>query len=135
MRKFILSAVGLALAASVSAHAERIILDLKDYDTDLMKDLERTIKYFEPDIAGQNNDGVADDAKILAEGFRYTEQYFAKKGSYPNAVQWSLEGQVRIAAVLKAVAAGDYDAAVVEARVAVQQCKNCHDVYKPVTAR
>jgi hypothetical protein len=135
MQRLLIGLGMIALMASVSAYADKIVLDLKDYDDDLMKDIDRTIKYFEPDIAGQNADGIADDAKVLAEGFAYTEQYFKKKGNYPDAVKWSQEGKDRIAAVLKYVAANNYDAAVLEARGAVQQCKNCHEVYKPVTAR
>ena len=135
MRLFLIGLGMAALLASVPAYADRVILDLKDYDDDLMKDLDRTIKYFEPDIAGQNNDNVADDAKVLAEGFSYTEKYFKNKGDYPDAVKWSQEGSAHIAAALKYVADNNYDAAVLEARGAVQQCKNCHEVYKPVTAR
>lgn len=135
MRLLLAGLSALILTVSASAYAEKVILDLKDYDDDLMKDLERTVKYFEPDITGQNSDGIADDAKVLTEGFVYTEQYFKKKGNYPDAVKWAQDGQAHIAAALKQVTANNYDAAAVEARAAVQQCKNCHEVYKPVTAR
>jgi hypothetical protein len=135
MRLILATLSAVILTVNVSAFAGKVILDLKDYDDDLMKDLERTVKYFEPDIAGQNGDSIADDAKVLTEGFVYTEQYFKKKGNYPDAVEWAQEGQNHIAAALKYVAARDYDAAALEARGAVQQCKNCHEVYKPVTAR
>lgn len=135
MRLLLAGLSALIVTVSASAYAEKVILDLKDYDDDLMKDLERTVKYFEPDITGQNSDGIADDAKVLTEGFVYTEQYFKKKGNYPDAVKWAQDGQAHIAAALKQVTANNYDAAAVEARAAVQQCKNCHEVYKPVTAR
>ena len=135
MRKFLIGLGAAGFLACATAYADKIVLDLKDYDDDLMKDLDRTVKYFEPDIMGQNKDGVTEDAKILIEGFRYTEDYFTKKGSYPDAVKWSRAGQAHIEAALKKAANGEADAAAEEAREAVRQCKNCHDVYKPEKAR
>ena len=135
MRKWMMAIAGVGLGIGAAQAAERVSLDYKDYDTELMKTLEQTIKYFEPDVSGENLAGIAEDASILNDGFKYTEQYFTKKGSYPDAVKWSQDGQTYIAAVLKNVQAKDFEAAAVAARGATQSCKSCHDVYKPVQAR
>ena len=135
MRKWILAIGALAVASGAAYAADRVTLDYKDYDSELMKTLEQTIKYFEPDVGGENLTGIAEDAGILNDGFKYTEQYFTKKGNYPDAVKWSQEGQAYIAAVLKAVGEKNFEAAAVAARGATQSCKNCHEVYKPVQAR
>lgn len=123
------------LALAGVAHAGKVSLDLKDYDTDLMKDLDMTNKYFEPDIGGQNLDNIHDDAKVLLNGFQYTEQYFSKKGNYPDAVKWSKDGEADIQKAIQLSEAKDFDNAAAAARDATQNCKNCHDVYKPEQAR
>jgi hypothetical protein len=109
-------------------------LDLHDYDDDLMRDLDRTIKFFEPDINAQNASAAKEDAAILLEGFRYTEDYFGKKG-VEDAVAISRDGSKLIEAVLQSVEKGDFDAAAIAARDAPQLCKSCHDLYKPRLAR
>lgn len=109
-------------------------LDLHDYDDDLMRDLDRTIKVFEPDITAQNAPAAKEDAAILLEGFRYTEDYFGKKG-VADAVAISRDGSKLVDAVLRNVEKGDFDAAAVVARGATEVCKSCHDLYKPRLAR
>ena len=71
--------------------------DYRDYDDDLMRDLERTVKYFEPDITAQNADAALEDAEMLAGGFRYTEDYFRKKPGAEDAVEISRKGGKLIA--------------------------------------
>jgi len=59
-------------ALAGSAYAQHRDLDLHDYDDDLMRDLDKTIKYFEPDITpecARRRGG----REILQDGFRYTE--------------------------------------------------------------
>ncbi|OBS52239.1 hypothetical protein A8B73_11595 [Methylosinus sp. 3S-1] len=109
-------------------------LDLHDYDDDLMRDLDRTIKVFEPDITAQNAAAAKEDAAILLEGFRYTEDYFGKKG-VADAVAISRDGSRLVDAVLRNVDKGDFDAAATAARDAPQLCKSCHDLYKPRLGR
>lgn len=109
-------------------------LDLRDYDDDLMRDLEKTIKYFEPDITAQNAQAAKEDAEILLDGFRYTEDYFAKKGK-DDAVAISRDGLRLVADVVQKVEKGDFDGAAASAREATQVCKSCHEIYKPRLAR
>jgi hypothetical protein len=130
-RKMLLRVGSCVLALVTPAFAE---LDLKDYDDDLMRDLDRTIKFFEPDITAQNASAAQEDAAILLEGFRYTEDYFGKKG-VADAVEISRDGSKLVDAVLRNVEKGDFDAAAAAARGATQVCKSCHDLYKPRLAR
>jgi hypothetical protein len=109
-------------------------LDFHDYDDDLMRDLDRTIKFFEPDITARNAQAAKEDAAILLDGFHYTEDYFGKKG-VDDAVKISRDGSKLIEAVLQSVDKGDFDAAAAAARDAPQLCKSCHDLYKPRLAR
>jgi hypothetical protein len=124
----------LALCAVVIATPALAALDLRDYDDDLMRDLEKTIKYFEPDITAQNSQAAKEDADILLDGFRYTEDYFAKRGK-DDAVAISRDGSRLVADVVAKVEKGEFDAAAASAREATQVCKTCHEIYKPRLAR
>ena len=109
-------------------------IDFRGYDDDLMRDLDKTIKYFEPDITAKNADAARDDAAVLQEGFKYTETFFAKNGA-EDAVKISREGTQRIADALKFVEQNDFESAAAEAREATRLCKSCHDHYKKTIAR
>ena len=122
--------LGLTVGAAMAAPA----LDFKDYDNDLMRDLDKTIKYFEPDIAGKNAEGAREDLDLLADGFRYTEDYFSKKGK-DDAVEISRKGAKIIADVRDLLEKSDFDAAAAAARGTPEVCKSCHEIYKPRLAR
>jgi hypothetical protein len=123
-----------ALVALASSAPVLAAIDLRDYDNDLMRDLDKTIKYFEPDITAKNADAAKEDAQILLDGFKYTENYFAKKNA-EDAVEISRKGVKVISDVIARVDGGDFDAAAAAAREAPQLCKSCHDLYKPRLAR
>jgi hypothetical protein len=125
--------MGLSLLVSSAGAAPS--LDFRDYDNDLMRDLDKTIKYFEPDITAKNADAVKEDADLLADGFRYTEDYFAKKGQADDAVEISRKGTKLIADVRSFVEKADFEAAAAAAREAPGVCKSCHEIYKPRLAR
>ena len=129
-----LALMGAAIGMGV-ALAEPQKSEYPDYDDELMKDLERTIKYFEPDVTGGNDAGIADDIALLTQGFQYTEKYFAKRGKAPDAVKISQDGLRALGAVQKFLADKNTDAAAASARDATDACKACHDVYKPKQAR
>jgi len=134
-RRHITLAVFALLAGFSAALAEPMKSEYPDYDDDLMKDLERTIKYFEPDVTGGNDTGIADDIAVLTQGFQYTEKYFAKRGKAPDAVKISQDGLKALGAVQKFLADKNTDAAAASAREVTDACKSCHDVYKPKQAR
>jgi hypothetical protein len=132
--KIMLAAFAL-LAGFSTALAETSKSEYADYDDDLMKDLDRTIKFFEPDINGENEAGVTDDLAVLRQGFQYTEKYFTKRGNCPDAVKISQDGLKALDAVQQALAAKAVDDAAAKAREAADACRACHDVYKPKQAR
>ncbi|QGM44398.1 hypothetical protein [Methylocystis heyeri] len=125
--------IGFSLLASVASAAPGF--DYKDYDDELMRDLEKTIKYFEPDITAQNADAAREDAAVLADGFRYTEDYFNKKGGAQDAVEISRKGSKLISQINDYIGKSDFDQAAAAARDATAVCKSCHDIYKPRLAR
>lgn len=122
------------LLALLSSAPVLAAIDLRDYDDDLMRDLDKTIKYFEPDLTARNADAAKEDAQILLDGFTYTESYFAKKGA-GDAVEISRKGVKVIKDVIAQLDGGDFDAAATAAREAPELCKSCHDLYKPRLAR
>jgi len=117
---------------AIPSHAERKDIDLRDYDDELMRDLERTIKFFEPDITARNRQGAIEDATILQDGFKYTEDYFARKGNAEDAVEISRQGLQLIESAVKALEASDFDGASASARETARTCRSCHDIYKPL---
>ncbi len=126
-------AFGVTLFAGAAAATP--LPDYRDYDDDLMRDLERTVKYFEPDITAQNADAALEDAEMLAGGFRYTEDYFRKKPGAEDAVEISRKGGKLVAEARALIGKADFEAAAAAAREATTVCKSCHDAYKPRLAR
>ncbi len=120
---------------SGAAYAERRDIDLKDYDDDLMHDVDRAIKFFEPDITAGNADGALDDAGVIQDGFKYSAGYFAKKGNAEDAVKIAQDGLVLMASAIKSIEAKDFGAAAATARQIPNTCKACHDIYKPIKSR
>ncbi len=131
-RRLIILAAACAAIVSASAYAAHRDIDLKDYDDDLMRDLDKTIKYFEPDITAGNAEGALEDAGILQDGFKYTEKYFSKKADADDAVKISRDGLAYIEAAVKALQANDFSAAAEAARGAAATCRACHEIYKPL---
>lgn len=124
----------LALAAVLASAPVIAAIDLRDYDNDLMRDLDKIVKYFEPDITAQNAEAAKEDAQVLLDGFRYAESYFAKKGA-DDAVEISRKGVKVINDVLANVDNNNFEAAAAAARETPNLCKSCHDLYKPRLAR
>ncbi len=124
----------LSICVTLSCGPVIAAIDFHGYDDDLMRDLDKTIKYFEPDITAKNADAARDDAAVLQEGFKYTEAFFAKNGA-EDAVKISREGTQRIADALKFVEQNDFESAAAAARETTQLCKSCHDLYKKTIAR
>ncbi len=133
MRGSVLVAFVSAVLMTGPLYAEHRTLDLHDYDDDLMRDLDKTIKYFEPDITAGNAESALQDAAVLQDGFKYTEDYFAKKGGAEDAVTISRQGQDALAAAVRLVSDNNFEAAAAAARQIAQTCRSCHDVYKPLT--
>ncbi len=120
----------LAMSSGGAVFAE---IDLKDFDDDLMRDMDTAIKDLEPVVGAKNAVAAAGDAELLRNGFKQTEDYFAKKGGAPDAVEFARKSQQLTEAVLKNISANDFDAAAISARALSKSCRACHDVYKPLT--
>jgi uncharacterized C2H2 Zn-finger protein len=123
-----------ALLINLTCMARSAELDFKDYDDDLMRTLDKTIKYFEPDITAKNIEGATEDGEILLDGFKYTEDYFSKVNK-ADAVQISREGSALVSLALELVAKNDFEEAAANAREAITKCKACHDIYRPRLSR
>jgi len=137
MKQAALAAIGLVLLAvpayGTALHPE---IDLGKFDDQLMRDLDRTIKYFEPDVTAGNADNAADDAATLQDGLKWLEDYFVNKGpSAQHAVEIARASQLSLASAIKSLNAHDLPAAAVSAREVSQSCRSCHDEYRPEKAR
>jgi len=117
----------LALAASVMA-AE---LDLSDFDDDLMRSMDDAVKELDSNVGGQDAKASLANAAVLQEGLAYAEKYFAAKPEAPLGVGYAREGKEHLATLVKALEAGNFDAASNDVRAVVKTCKACHEAYKP----
>ncbi len=124
--KLTTTAVTVAAAAALLA-AE---VDLTDFDTLLMNDMDGTVKQLEPLIGGRNSAAATEAAVFLEEGFDWTEQYFSAKGVADGA-KLARDGKQRAQAVRTALAANDFKAAAAAARDVAKSCRACHEVYRP----
>jgi cytochrome c556 len=121
------------LLAVLSGGAVFAEVDLKDFDDDLMRDMDTAIKDLEPVVGAKNAVAATGDAELLRDGFKQTEDYFARKGNAADAVEFARKSEELTAAVLKEITANDFDAAANSARALSKSCRACHDVYKPLT--
>jgi len=118
----------LATLGSVTLAAAEV--DLSDFDNDLMRGMEDSIKSFEPNIAAGNRERALADAQILWDGFKWTEQYFSNKLGAADAVAISQQALERTNAVIEFLRARDFDQAAAAARATARTCRSCHDIYK-----
>jgi len=111
--------------------AGTVNLDLSDFDDDIMRDMDDTMKSLDSGIATKDVQSVVRDGQSIQKGLAWAQDYFTKKGSPKDAVQWAQEGQDLAAAISKATQAGDFDTALNKYDSLVKNCRACHDVYKP----
>lgn len=130
----VLVLTGMAVPAFGTAlHPE---IELSKFDDQLMRDLDRTIKYFEPDVTAGNVEGATDDAATLQGGLKWLEDYFVNKGpSAEHAVEIARASQLSLAAAMKSLNGHDLQAAAASAREVSQGCRSCHQEYRPEKAR
>lgn len=126
-----LAIAGMALAALMPGSLTLADVDTSDVDTYLMQDMETALKDLEPVLTAGNAASALADAHVLRDGLQYTYDYFVAKGNAPDAVKIAAEGQETVARVLKALEAKDLQAAIVAARDTANNCKACHEIYKP----
>lgn len=131
MRQFIIPCAIGAVVLSCAAYAVPRVIDLKDYDDDLMHDVDRAMKTLEPDIRGGSAANALDDAGVIQDGFKYSAGYFSKKGGAEDAVKIAQDGIALIDATVKSINDKDMDHAAKLARQVPTTCRSCHDIYKP----
>jgi hypothetical protein len=135
-RKLVLALVAVAAMAAGVSRADKIELDLHDYDDDLMRTLEETLKGFEPDLIDGNLKTYPDDVQLIQYSFGWVKSYFEKKGSDgAKGVQIAQQGLDLLAAIDKDVKDKNFQAAGDKAHQFQQVCHSCHDIYKPNLAR
>jgi len=130
-RVSIAGVIGFLLLFS-AAQAQKKNIDLKDYDDDLMHDVERVLKFFEPDITAKNQSHALDDASVIQDGFAYAKDYFSKKEGAEDAVKIAADGLTLIGTAITSLKSNDFAAATEAARQIPATCKACHEIYKPL---
>jgi hypothetical protein len=130
MRKLILL---LGLGVAISAGIALAEIDLSDFDDELMKTMDDTNKYLEPDINAKNAKSAREGIDTIQQGLKWTEEYFANKGNTDDAVKLAQKGQQHIVEIRQALDASDFDKAAAAARELTKNCRACHDLYKPLT--
>ena len=135
-RKLVLTLAAVAAMAANVSRGDKIDLDLHDYDDELMRTLEQTLKYFEPDVTDGNLQTYPDDVQLIQYSFGWVKGYFEKKGADgAKGVQIAQQGLDLLAAVDKDVKAKNFQTAGDKAHQFQQVCHSCHDIYKPNLAR
>jgi hypothetical protein len=120
----------MALAATMPGQLAFAIVDTSDVDSYLMQDMETALEDLEPVLTAGNVDSALADAQVLRDGLQYTHEYFTAKGD-EEAVKIAAEGKATVERVFSALEKKDIDAAIAAARDTAQNCKACHEIYKP----
>jgi hypothetical protein len=126
-RNWFAAGVLMTLAASVIA-AE---IDFSDFDDDLMRSMDDAVKELDSNVGGQDAKASLTNAAVLQDGFAWAEKYFAAKPEAPLGAGYAREGREHLAELVKALDAGNFDAASGNVRAVVRTCKACHEAYKP----
>ena len=74
----------LSLALCTAAAAD---LDLSDFDTLLMQDMDAAIKDLEPLLGAKDAGAATATAEFLRDGLEWTERYFETKGNAADGVK------------------------------------------------
>lgn len=106
-------------------------IDLSDFDTFLMQDMDATVKDLEPLIGGKDVAAAKEAVTFLLEGLAWTQDYFASKAGADDAVGFARAGKESAEATLAALDAKDFNGAAEAARNVARSCRQCHDVYRP----
>jgi cytochrome c556 len=107
-------------------------IDLSDFDDDVMRAMDDAYEDLEPFLSASNVDASKTSVAVLNEGFQWTFDYFtAKQEEGREALELLAPGMKLLAEVQAALDARDFTTAVTRARAIHDNCKACHDKYKP----
>ena len=105
-------------------------IDLSDFDTEAMKNIEDATKELDAAILNKDVEVAVANAEFIRDSLHWAEGYFAKK-AVDDAVKWSQQGREFAATIAKSAAAKDFNAAYESFGSLKKTCKSCHDAYKP----
>jgi hypothetical protein len=106
-------------------------IDLTDFDDDVMKNMDDSVKSLDTDLATHDVRSAQIDAGTIRDGLHYAEEYFTRKGNVADAVQWAKQGGELASNVAKSAASNDFEAASASYDSLIKTCRRCHDAYKP----
>ena len=122
-------ATALVLLVTLACAAANI--DLADFNDDIMRNMDDTVKTLDSDLAGHDGKSAQTDARVIQDGLHWAEDYFTRKGNVADAVQLARQGEDLASDVAKSAASNDFDAALASYDSLVKTCRRCHDAYKP----
>ena len=120
----------LACFISLLAFTALANIDLSDFDTEAMSNIEDATKELDAAILGKDVDIAVANAEFIRDSLHWAEGYFAKK-AVEDAVKWSQQGRDHAANIAKSAATKDFNAAYESFGALKKTCKSCHDAYKP----
>ena len=127
----VLGTLGISVGLMGPLVQATVSLDLTDFNDDVMRDMDDTMKRLDSDIATRNAASVTTDAQSIRDGLKWAQDYFTKKGNVEDAVKWAKQGQDLADAVAKSAQSSDFDTSLSTYDSLVKTCRACHDAYKP----
>lgn len=100
-----------------------------ELSADSMRDAEDTLHNLDSRISLQDRKAL-DDAKELAAYFQQVEAHFSTKADAARGIDFSRKSQAHANAIVTAIEAGNFDAAMDSLTELTRSCKTCHEVYK-----
>jgi hypothetical protein len=97
-----------------------------------MRTIDEKNQSVQRNIAAKDPAAAAADAKTLDETFQLVENFWKQRGNAPDAVELSQKARQKAAAVAKAIAAKDFDAASTQSIQIAETCTACHRLYRPL---
>ena len=127
----VLGALGISAGLLGPLVQATVSLDLTDFNDDVMRDMDDTMKRLDSDIATRNAASVTTDAQSIRDGLKWAQDYFTKKGNVEDAVKWARQGQDLADAVARSAQSSDFDTSLSTYDSLIKTCRACHDAYKP----
>jgi cytochrome c556 len=84
-------------------------------------------------IAAKTGAGAAADAEKLEATFKQVEDFWKKRGSADDAVNFAVKAQTAAAAIAKAATAGNLDEAATQVKSLQANCGGCHMAHREGT--